>query len=366
MLKRRACLSGLLGAACLNRTMAMTLKQGPLREAAAVLKNSADSGEISAASLYVSQGDSVLHRGFGRATNPDSVFLLASITKPMTAIGAMILVDRGELSLSDPVRNYIPEFAGGDRDLITVKHLLTHTSGLPDQLEQNVELRKQHAPLKAFVAATCRTPLLFKPGTQVKYQSMGLLLAAEIIERVTMRPLRDFLRDECFRPAGMMNTSLGLGGRKISGTMLSQVASAPGLYGGGDSGKDWDWNSPYWRDLGAPWGGAHSTASDVARMLRLFLQPDGKVLKRDSAAAMIANQTAGLNDPWGIGWMIKAGTFGRHCSPRSFGHYGATGTIAWADPQTQLLCVVLTTKPADESRSHVLGPVSDLVSASAV
>jgi beta-lactamase class C len=346
--------------------MGASLKRDRLEEAAALIKKSVESGEVSAASLYVSQRDFVFQRAFGRAPEPDSVFLLASITKPMTAIGAMILVDRGQLSLSDQVRKHIPEFRGADRDLVTVKHLLTHTSGLPDQLDENVKLRQRHAPLAEFVAATCRTPLLFKPGTQVKYQSMGLLLAAEIAQRLTKRPFRDFLRDEFFGPAGMTKTSLGLGGRKIADTMVSQVASAPGLYGGGDTGKDWNWNSQYWRDLGAPWGGAHSAASDVARMLRMFLEPDGKVLRRETAASMITNQTAGLNEPWGIGWMLKPGTFGRHCSTRTFGHYGATGTIAWADPQNQLLCVLLTTKPADEARSHLLGPVSDLVSASAV
>ena len=350
----------------MDRSQAMSLKQDRLEQAAALIKKATDSGDVSAASLYVRQHDFVFQRAFGRAHDPDSVFLLASITKPMTAIAVMILADRGQLALSDPVRKYIPEFTGANRDLVTIRHLLIHASGLPDQLEENVELRKRQAPLKEFVAATSRTPLLFKPGTEVKYQSMGLLLAAEIAERITKRPLRDFLRDEFFRPAGMTKTSLGLGGRKISDTMLSQVESAPGLYGGGDSSQKWNWNSIYWRDLGAPWGGAHSTAPDVARMLAMFLKPDGRVLKRETAAAMITNQTAGLNEPRGIGWMVKPGEFGRHCSSRTFGHYGATGTVAWADPQTQLMCVLLTTKPADQSRSHLLGPVSDMVSASGI
>jgi beta-lactamase class C len=365
MPQRREFLSGLLGAVSVNRLQAMALKQDRLEQAAALVQKATESGDVSAASLYVGQRDFVFRRVFGRAQDPESVFLLASITKPMTAVGVMILADRGQVSLSDPVRKYIPEFTGGDRGLVTIRHLLTHTSGLPDQLEENVALRKRHAPLKEFVAATCRTPLLFKPGTQVKYQSMGLLLAAEIAERVTKQPFRDFLQKELYRPAGMMKTSLGLGGRKVSDTMLSQVDSAPGLYGGGDSGRDWNWNSVYWRDLGAPWGGAHSTASDVAKLLAMFLKPDGRILKRETAAAMIVNQTEGLNEPRGIGWMVKPGEFGRHCSPRAFGHYGATGTVAWADPQTQLVCVLLTTKPADQSRAHLLGPVSDLVSASA-
>ena len=76
----------------------------------------------------------------------------------MTATGLMVLVDRREISLSHPVRKYIPEFRGGDRDLVTVRHLLTHTSGLPDMLPENDALRRRHAPLEDFVARA-RSPL---------------------------------------------------------------------------------------------------------------------------------------------------------------------------------------------------------------
>lgn len=282
------------------------------------------------------------------ALKPDRVFLLASITKPMTVTAVMILSDRKQLRLEDPVKRFIPEFQHAG---VTIRHLVTHTSGLPDMLPENTELRKRHAPLRDFVAGTCKTPLLFKPGSEVRYQSMGILLAAEIVERITRRPLRDFLRDEVFRPLGMSQTSLGLGGRKIADTAQCQVT--------GDD--DWNWNSPYWRDLGAPWGGAHSTAADVTKFLNAFLHPDGRGVKRETAAAMIENQTAGLNRPWGIGWMIEPGTFGKACSPKTFGHYGSTGTVAWADPRTDVTCVLLTTKPAAQSRDHLLGPVSDLV-----
>ncbi len=160
-------------------------------------------------------------------------------------------------------QKFIPEFRGGDRERVVIRHLLTHTSGLPDMLPENEELRKRHAPLREFVTATCRTPLLFTPGTKVSYQSMGVLLAGEIVERITGRPLREFLRRQLFQPLGMRNTSLGLGGRKIPDTMQCQV----------DEHTDWDWNSPYWRDLGSPWGGAHAAAGDVSRLLRCFVNP---------------------------------------------------------------------------------------------
>jgi CubicO group peptidase (beta-lactamase class C family) len=335
--------------------VSVALNQGRLAEAVALIEKATGSGEVAAASLHVRQGGFTLSRGFGCARSPEAVFLLASITKPMTVSGVMILADRGELALSDPIRKFIPEFTGRERDVVTVRHLLTHTSGLPDMLPENVELRKRHASLKEFVAATCKTPLLFKPGSEVRYQSMGILLAAEIAERITGTPFRAFLRKELFEPRGMRRTSLGLGGRKIADTQLCQVS--------GD--EDWNWNSPYWRDLGAPWGGAHSTAPEVAKFLAMFLKPDGRILRRETTAAMIANQTPGLNTPWGLGWMVKPGTFGKKCSARTYGHNGSTGTVAWADPERGLSCVLLTTKPAAQSRDGLLGPVSDLVSEAA-
>jgi beta-lactamase class C len=234
---------------------------------------------------------------------------------------------------------------------VTVEHLLTHTSGLPDMLPENIELRRRHAALDDFVAGTCRAPLLFKPGTKVSYQSMGILLAAEIAQRVTKMPFREFLRREVFLPLGMRQTSLGLGGRRIDGTAQCQV----------EGKDDWNWNSAYWRDLGAPWGGVHSTAADISKFLNSFLRPNGLVLKRDTAAGMIANHTPGLNDTWGLGWKLEPGAFARACSPRTFGHYGATGTVAWADPATGTRCVLLTTWPAEQSQAKLLVPVSEAV-----
>lgn len=343
---RRALLYGFLAA----------LDRGQWDKAAAKVEQSTASGEVSAAALYVQRGNDRMARGFGKARSPQEVFLLASITKPMTAAGLMKLVEQKRVALADPVSKYIPEFTGASRGKITLQHLLTHTSGLPDMVPENTELRKKHAPLSAFVAASCRTPLLFEPGAEVRYQSMGILLASEIAQRVTKKPFRDFLKTELYQPLGMKDTSLGLGGRKIPDTARCQTP------GSGDD--DWNWNSPYWRDLGAPWGGAHSTAADVARFLEFFLHPRDGVLKASTAKKMITNQNQGKNKAWGIGFMVEPGSFGKACSPRTFGHWGSTGTVAWADPEKDLICVLLTTKPADQSRAGLLGPVSDTIAQS--
>lgn len=340
----------------LSGAAAMALRRENLDRACALIEEATADGRVAAAALEVRQGKFRLARAFGSASGPETPFLLASITKPMTAAAVMVLVDRGEVRLEDPVRRYIPQFTGGDRALVTVRHLLTHTSGLPDMLPENEELRKRHASLEEFVAATCRTPLLFHPGERVSYQSMGILLAAEIAQRVTRTAFRDFLREHVFLPLGMRQSSLGLGGRSIAQTARCQVPEP----------SHWDWNSPYWRDLGAPWGGAHAPTGDVARFLEAFLRPDGRVLKPETARLMTTVQSTGGRERYGLGWRIQLGsTFGKASSPSTFGHSGSTGTVAWADPASGTVCVLLTTLPAVRSRTLLLKPVCDMVAEAA-
>ena len=337
----------------LAQSILFALRDGYLDRCIEMIDEQTSSGEVSAAAIAVRHQDSVSQHAFGKAKTADAVFLIASITKPMTATALMTLVDRGEVSLSDPVQRFIPEFRGEGRELVLIKHLLTHTSGLPDMLPEDQELRKRHAPLAEFVERTCRTPLLFKPGSELRYQSMGILLAADIVSRVTKAFLPSFLSHQVFRPLDMSNTSLGLGGRAISQTMQCQVAHA----------SDWDWNSSYWRNLDSPWGGAHSTVGDLTRFLQYFAHPDRRILKPATAAAMVTNQTGGLNKRWGIGWMLNNGQFGNGCSTAAFGHSGSTGTLCWLDPKKDLSFVLLTTRPAAQSNSTLLYPVSECVSA---
>lgn len=333
-------------------TLVHAFQQDNWSAAVQLINQQVSAGQVAAATLVVHRGSAVLQHSFGKAANPDAVFLLASITKPMTATALMTLVDRRELSLTDPVQRYIPEFRGDGRERVLVRHLLTHTSGLPDMLPENTDLRRRHAPLSDFVAGACRTPLLFAPGTAVRYQSMGILLASEIAQRITKQPFPAFLQDRVIQPLGMQHSSLGLGGRTIAQTMQCEV----------DEHNDWDWNSSYWRNLASPWGGAHASAGDVARFLRYFAHPDDKVVKPETAASMISNQTPGLSQKWGLGWSLASNQFGKGCSPTTFGHSGSTGTLCWFDPQNELSLVLLTTKPSEHSNRPLLQPVSALIS----
>jgi beta-lactamase class C len=337
----------------LTQSVVFALRQGQWEQSIELIGEQTNSGQVSAATLFVRRQSTVFQRAFGQAKTADAVFLLASLTKPMTATALMVLVDRGQVSLSDPVQRFLPEFQGGGRERVSVQHLLTHTSGLPDMLPEDQALRQRHAPLAEFVERTCRTPLLFAPGSELRYQSMGILLAAEIAARVTKESFPTFVSKQVFQPLGMRHTSLGLGGRTIAETMRCQVIQT----------SDWDWNSSYWRHLGSPWGGAHATGSDVARFLQYFAHPDGRVLKPETASAMIANHTEGLQKRWGLGWMLQNGQLGKSGSTATFGHSGSTGTLCWLDPKRDLSFVLLTTKPAAQSNRALLQPVSDSVSA---
>src|SRR5438270_7391519 len=106
------------------------------------------------------------------------MFLLGSISKPINVTAVMTLFDQGKVRLDDRVKKFLPAFTGDGRDEVTIRHLLTHVSGLPDQLADNNDLRKRHAPLTEFAERAVRTRLDFAPGARYQYSSMGVLLAA--------------------------------------------------------------------------------------------------------------------------------------------------------------------------------------------
>lgn len=361
MMKRRSFTTLLAG---ITTTKSRATAPDRMQNALQIIQQQIDNETLQNAVLHVCRSGQVTQHAFGRA-QLDSMFLLGSITKPLAvALPMMILVDRGELKLADRAVKYLPEFNEGVRKDITIEQLLTHTSGLPDQLENNNELRAEHAPLSDFVKGAVRTPLLFAPGTKYHYQSMGILLAAEIVERVTKTALPDFLQQHVFTPLGMSRSVLGLGKFKKSDMVTMQTEHAAPEAGGGDpKAREWDWNSDYWRNLGAPWGGAHSSAADVAAFLRLFLHPDGTVLREDTARLMIRDHTTTLSAHRGVGFMVGPVGLGKGCSARAFGHSGSTGTLAWADPATDTTFVLLSALPKNVSGELILYPASDLISA---
>lgn len=340
-----------------------------LAHADALLDAWAQAGAVPAAGRCLGiRGKIVAPRAFGRqrldapgAVRDDALWLVASITKPIVVAGAMQLVEQGRLGLDDRVAEYVPEFAAHDKSEVRIRHLMTHTSGLPDQLPNNPELRAAHADLPRFVRETCQIPLLFPPGTRVRYQSMGTLMLAEVVQRIADRPIADQLREHIFGPLGMADTSLGT--RPGDESRVVELRVDPEMVG-----KDWNWNSPYWLALGSPWGGLVTTPADLARFALAFLgggaREGRRILSAASVAAMTRNQLEGFPGlpeedrrcrPWGLGWRLawpgRSDNAGDLFGPGSYGHWGATGTLLWIDPEREAFLVLLTTEPSrDEGR----------------
>jgi len=282
----------------------------------------------------------------------DAMFYLASVTKPVICMAAMRLVERGMLNLSDRVIRYIPEFTGGGKDDAQVLHLFTHTSGLPDELPDNAELRRKQSPLKSFVEGAIKAELLFKPGTRYSYASCGTILTAEIIQRLSGQSVREFVKREIIDPLGLKSTGLGSQGFAAERLVRAIVPDY-------QKNKDADWNSKYWREFGSPAGGMFSTPEDVAVLCSLMLNGGKwngvKLLSPATVRMMTINRLDDMPDmpepvrrtqPWGLGWRLNhAGTsdsWGDLLDRRVFGHTGSVGNVVWMDPQTKGFCILLS------------------------
>lgn len=340
-------------AATLATPLFAALKQDRLDAAADVLAKATASGQVNSAVIHVTQRDAAFTRHFGKAKSADAMFVLGSISKPICTTALMALFDQGKFKLDDPVKKYIPAFTGEGRDQATVQHLLTHVSGLPDQLPENNELRKSHAPLSEFIEHAIRTPLNFAPGTKYQYSSMAILLSLHIAQKLSGTGILELVDRTVLQPLQMKHSALGLGRFKLEDMVPCQTEFGAKESGAGDpSAKDWDWNSPYWRKLGAPWGTIHASAPDVGRFLAEFLFAKGAVVKPETAKLIITNHNGEKLTPRGLGFGVGAAAGSLGCSEKTFGHTGSTGTLAWADPATETICVVLTSLPGGAVKPH--------------
>ena len=305
-------------------------------------------------------GTTVAPRFFGRQgpepnaepIRDDAMFYMASVTKPVIFIAGMLLVERGQLNLSDPVTRYVPEFSGDGKDDVQVLHLFTHTSGLPDEPPNNAGLRGRQAPLQEFIQDAIKAKLLYAPGKRFSYSSSGTLLAAEIVQRLSGHSIREFVRDEIITPLGLMSTGLGSQGfarqRLVRTTVPRYQVDNPG-----------NWNSRYWQEFGSPAGGLFSTPQDYAVICAMMLA-GGKVnevqlLSPATVRMMTTNRLNDLPDlpepvrrtqPWGLGWRLNrpgtTGSWSDLLSRRVFGHTGSAGNMVWMDPDTQGFCIIFT------------------------
>jgi CubicO group peptidase (beta-lactamase class C family) len=351
MNRRDFLLSGV--AASLATPLLGAVRTEQFEAAIRVLDEATSDGQVSAAVLHVVRKEDSFSSYFGTAKSSDAMFLLGSISKPICVTALMTLFDQGQFRLDDPAKKFLPKFTGDGRERITMRDLVTHVSGLPDQLPENDALRRKHANLNEFVDKAIQTPLLFAPGTRYSYSSMAILLATHVAELISGTDIRDLVEKTVLAPLKMQHSAQGFGRFQLSDFMPCQTEFAAPEAGAGDpTAKDWDWNSLYWRGLGAPWGGTHASAPDVGRFFSEFLHEQGQVLKPETARMMVSNHNAPQLIPRGLGFNVGAAAGSPGCSSETFGHTGSTGTLAWADRVKDTICVVLTSLPGRAIDPH--------------
>jgi CubicO group peptidase (beta-lactamase class C family) len=344
--------------------------------------------------LVARAGTVVLHRAIGwtdracgRRARLDDVFCAFSITKTLTAAMVLRRVDRGELALTTPIAELIPEFGTRGKQNVTVAHLLTHSSGImsaPPPVPPET-----FGDFGAIVAAICEQPLEALPGTEVTYSALNAhAILAEVVRRLAggRRRFRELLEEEVLGPLAMRDTWLGLRADLASRRVPIVVRDrSPGLFA-----PDLLEAFNVLLDEAAeiPAAGALTTAADLFRFAEsLRTGADPRLLSPALMRLATTNHT-GLRPNrlwnyarelrgWGefpafIGltfWLRGTGIFptpfGTLASPGTFGHPGAGSTIYWVDPERALTFVLLTAGLIEETRSvERFQRVADLVFAS--
>jgi len=313
-----------------------------------VVQRGIEAGGYPGASLVVGRkGYSVWQRGFGtldwtrksRVTADESIYDLASLTKVVaTTTALMVLYDQGKVELDAPVSRYLPDFSGGLKNQVTVRHLLTHRAGLSAGREL---WRIANTPADAR-AAVIASPINCTPGACYEYSDLGADLLGFIAEEVSGENLDAFLQKTVFRKIGMTDTRYRLADADMFRTAPTEIAPPRGYP---LRGEVHDENA---FALGGVAGhaGLFSTAADLSVFAQMMLDggvANGVRVIADSTVQLFTRRAAGHR---ALGWDTCAGGAGcgQFMSERAFGHTGFTGTSLWIDPDRQMFVVLLTNR----------------------
>jgi CubicO group peptidase (beta-lactamase class C family) len=277
--------------------------------------------------------------GPGHEASATTLWPLASISKLYTAAMLVRLIELGELTLSTRVQVVLQRMTGEGRERISLRQLLTHTSGLIYESPEMPKLMERLTPLSQIVDEAYGRPLAYSPGTDQLYSDLGFALAGRVASVAMQEELDNLIRELVLVPAGLSDTYF-----PPDPSLDSRIAYVTGPFAEGTPGAMY--NSAYARALAHPAFGAFATLRDLLAFGLLFTPYAQRHLFSSAALrSMTSDQTggdfpgervmpiAGVIHPWGLGFMLKgrAGT-PELVSPDSFGHAGATGCILWVDP----------------------------------
>ncbi len=333
--------------------------QDPAGGIAAVLQPFVDRHAIAGAVTLVASRDKVLDLtavGFAdvAAKTPmraDTLFWIASQSKPVTAAALMMLVDEGKVDVDAPVAKYLPEFRGlmvaAERDAEhvllrrpanppAVRHILSHTSGMAFQSPME-KPTLDGLSLRDAVRSHALVPLQWEPGRRYQYSNAGINTAGRIIEVAGGMPYEEFLQKRLLGPLGMKDTTFWPAEEQLQRLAKAYKPDASRKALRETTITQLRYPLSDRRRGPVPAGGLFSTAADVARFCRMVLNGgtlDGKRFLSEAAVAQMTSKQTGeaVKDGYGLGWTVEGG---------GFGHGGAYGTDMWIDPKRGLITVFL-------------------------
>jgi CubicO group peptidase (beta-lactamase class C family) len=330
----------------------------------------ADHATPGATIAVVRRGRIVLLKGYGHtdwapgapAANDSTMYDMASLTKVVaTTTAAMMLEEEGKLNIDRTVASYLPEYDVPDKRAITVRMLLTHASGI----RSNHPLWKEAKGREQYFAGMVKWPLVREPGSAVEYTDWNMVLMQFIIERLTGQTLDQFVQARVFGPLGMRDTQYN-----PPETLKPRIAptETEDFRGGQVWGVVHDETA--WV-LGGVSGnaGLFSSARDLAVFVQMLLNGGSyggtQLIKPSTVARWTARQRPDASRALGWDTPSPQSSAGRFFSMRSFGHTGFTGTSIWADPERELLVVLLTSRVNPTRDNQKIGPlrraVADIV-----
>lgn len=338
----------------------------PQPEISAFLKERISAADFpSAVYLIWQKGEAIFADALGHAVlepyriavSFETIYDLASLTKPLiTSLLFAQRIDRNEFALDDPVSKYLPDFARTDKASLTLRHLLTHTSGLPAWRPLYILSSSPDGALASIAAE----PLEYEPDARVVYSDLGFITLGLLLERTSGKSFAELASEEIFEPLKLSNTFFNPEAARQTGIAACEVGNAYERNTCVDSGlaKYDKWReriiwgevhdgNAYFLGGSAGHAGLFANATDTTLIATQFLPGHTTLLQPETCTLFKTNFTVGLNEARSVGWQLAAtqdSTGGRSLPPNSFGHTGFTGTSCWIDADNERIFVLLTNR----------------------
>lgn len=326
----------------------------------------------SAVYLVAQKGEPVFSDALGNAVvqpqlipaTAKTIYDLASLTKPLiTGLLSSLLIEKGELALDQFVSHYLQEFESSNLQAITIRQLVTHSSGLPAWSPLYILANGDPDRTLGVIAST---QLEYEPGTRVIYSDLGFITLGLLLEKLTGKQISQLAQNEIFQPLQLKRTFFNPEQAMQTGIAACELGNAyerdtcraanSGQYSGWREELIWgqvhDGNAFF---LGGAAGhaGLFGDAADTLTIANQFLAGRSKLLKPETCELFRTKMTEGLNEARSVGWQLAAtkdSTAGPSLPTNSFGHTGFTGTSCWIDPQDERVFILLT------NRTHAHSP----------